>query len=110
MQRPLQAVRPIGPFIKLNQDYSSGKPEGSSNARNWDDDSTNHTRNLQASEDWDWVVCDELAHHAWQLSFESDDVNFGPEPDLLLESFMGFFPDRGMTDSINSWYLTRKKG
>jgi hypothetical protein len=110
MKRPLREIRPLGPFIDITQDFSTGEPEGSSNARNWNDEGTDYTRNLQAPEDWDWIVGDELAHHAWQMTVESDDLNFGPEPDVLLESFMGFFPDRGMTDSINSWYLTRKKG
>lgn len=109
MQRPLRDIRPLGPFIQT-RDFSTGKPEGSSNARNWKDEGSNYTRNIQAAEDWDWVVGDELAHHVWEMTVKSDHLNFGPQPSILLESLMGFFKDHDITDSLNSWYFTRKKG
>lgn len=59
---------------------------------------------------WSWVVGPRLAHHSHSLSARTREVGWGPDPPVLLESLMGFFTDRSMTDSLNSWYHTRLPG
>lgn len=59
---------------------------------------------------WNWVVNPELADHIWTLTADSDHVNYGPDPPVLLEVLTGFFPNRGIQDSINTQYFTRQEG
>jgi len=99
MQRPLESIRPLGPFIETNQADLSAP----------DDYNDLDTDNLAAPQTWDWQIDDELAHHVWNLTADSDTVGFGPDPPVLLESFMNFFPDQGQTSQLNSWYYSRKK-
>jgi len=65
---------------------------------------------LDAPAGWDWQIDDELAHHVWNLTANSEEVGFGPDPPILLETAMGFFDERSLSDNINNWYMTRKKG
>lgn len=103
MERPLSQYRKFGPLV-----YSQSVTEGESKARDWKRDSA--TKNLAAPEGWDWQIDDELAHKVWNLTAKSDKMVFGPDPPVLLEAFMGFFPSEDMSSSLNSWYFTRKKG
>jgi hypothetical protein len=65
------------------------------------------TDELLAPPGWGWTIDDELAHHAWLLTANTPEVGWGPDPPLLMEALMGFFDGKDITDSINSWLLTR---
>lgn len=110
MRRPFADKRVVGPLFTFNSSGNQYVPEGQSEARDWKNRDTTHTDNLKAPESWDWQIGDELAHYVWQLSSDSDYVVMGPDPPILLEAFMAFFPDEGMSSQLNSWYYTRKQG
>ena len=53
---------------------------------------------------FEWAVNDELAHFIWQRVDESDFINWGPDPPLLIETDMDFGFEQ---DSMNMWFFTR---
>lgn len=65
---------------------------------------------MDAPAGWDWIIGDKLAHHVWTLTERTPELGWGPDPPLLLEALMGFFPDRDLTDGVNSWFHTRVPG
>jgi len=80
MMRPFKGFRPVGPFMDMT---SSGNDETFS-----------------------WAVDDEIAHHIYQSTIDSNEVGFGSFT-ILIEAFMNFFPGRSETDSLNNWFFTR---
>ena len=68
------------------------------------------TDDWHAPAGWDWIVGDELAHHVWNLTTRSQHVNFGPDPPIMLEALMGFFPSMNIEAGNNNWYLSRIPG
>lgn len=98
---PFGVSRPLGlgPFAQRDTADSDSPPDWTE----LDNDT------LAAPSSWSWTVDDELAHHVWQLTAKSRFVGFGPDPPILLEALMGFFPDMKASDSRNNTYLTRKK-
>jgi hypothetical protein len=65
------------------------------------------TDSLDAPDGWEWIVDDELAHHLWDQTAKTPEVKWGMEPPMILQSLMGFFGDRSMTDARNNWIYTR---
>jgi hypothetical protein len=65
---------------------------------------------LNAPEGWEWDVNPRVAHTVWNLTVDSDAVNFGPSPPLLLEAYMGHFGTEPATSAVNNWYFTRLRG
>ena len=101
MKRPFKNERPIGPFISKNR--FSFKSVGA--GRDWQ---SMDSSELDAPSDWDWQIDDELTDYVWQLTANSPEVGYGPDPPILLQSSMGFFDNRSLSDSVNNWYFTRK--
>jgi len=101
MKRPFASSRPIGPFI--TGDRLSFNSVGA--GRDWQ---SMDTSILDAPPEWDWQIDDELAHNVWQLTANTQEVGYGPDPPILLQSSMGFFDNKSLSSSINNWYFTRK--
>ena len=101
MKRPFASKRPIGPFI--TGDRLSFNSVGA--GRDWQ---SMDTSELDAPSGWNWQIDDELAHYVWQLTANTSEVGYGPDPPILLQSSMGFFGNQSLSDSANNWYFTRK--
>lgn len=84
MKRPFASARPVGPLTNRGVGFR-------------DNDSQ-----------FRWAVNDEVAHHIYQKTRESNYVNFGHWT-VLLQAFMNHFPDRSRSDNINNWYQTRTR-
>lgn len=100
VKRPFSNVRPFGPVI----DFPNNKLFRSSDLPE-DQEEIDRLRDEGPSEDW--IVGPELAHHVWQLTDNSEYINHGPEPPIMLESLMYFFNERSTSDSLNNWYFAR---
>jgi len=101
MRRPFASKRPIGPFI--TGDRLSFNSVGA--GRDWQ---SMDTSELDAPSGWNWQIDDELAHYVWQLTANTSEVGYGPDPPILLQSSMGFFGNQSLSHSANNWYFTRK--
>ena len=103
VERPFADIRPFGPLIGDDDvTISISDPEG-----NWKDMDTD---TLDGPPGWDWDIDDELAHHVWNLTEDTREVGFGPDPPILLQASMGFFDNKSLSDSVNNWYFTRIPG